>query len=206
VKYAKTLTLIATAATALMAFAATASATTVTSPTGTTYTSTIRAESAALSFDGAFVTITCNKSTFEGKIEKHGSGVTAAGNLSTLDFQECNFPFKTESPGSLEFHAIRKGITPHETCVAATETDNCSATVTSNGTKLTFETSVGSCTFTTGSTAIGTLTTTATTGGKGKLDIAGTIPRTGGSFLCGSSATWTGSYIFSTPSTLWIDD
>jgi hypothetical protein len=204
-KLVKILGLMAVAATALMAFAATASATTITSPTGTTYTTTIAATAGATSLDGAFVTVTCNKSTVEGKVESHGKGVTAGGKISTLDFTECNFPTKVEANGSLEIHPIRKDISPHTTCLE-TDGDVCQGTLTSSGAKVTIETSLGSCTFTTSSTSVGTLTTTAKTGGKAVLDIAGTIPRTGGSFLCGSSGTWTGSYTVNTPSTLWIDE
>jgi hypothetical protein len=204
-KYAKILGLLALAATALMAFAATASATTLTSPTGTTYTSTVAATAGATSLEGAFVTVTCNKSILEGKIESHGKGVTGGGKISTLDFTECNFPTKVAANGAEEYHAIRKDIQPHTTCLE-TDGDTCLGTLTSSGTITTVETSLGSCTFTTSSTSIGTVTTTAKTGGKAVIDIAATIPRTGGSFLCGSSATWTGSYTINTPSTLWFDE
>jgi hypothetical protein len=67
-------------------------------------------------------------------------------------------------------------------------------------------TSVGTCIFTTASTAIGVLTGTDATGSTAVLDISGKIPRTGGNFLCGSSATWTGSYSFTSPDSLWIDE
>jgi hypothetical protein len=204
-KYAKILGLLAVAATALMAFAATASATTYTSPTGTSYTSTVKAVAGATSLDGAFVTVTCNKSTVEGKIESHGSGVTAKGSISTLDFTECNFPVKVLKNGSLETHAVLiDAEKKHVTCT--TGIDTCIGTTTSTGAEVSIETSLGTCVFSTSSTSIGTLTTTAQTGGKAKLDIAGTIPRTGGSFLCGSTGTWTGSYTVETPSTLWLDE
>jgi hypothetical protein len=68
----------AVAVAALMVFAASAFATTLTSPTGTTYTSTFKAvvdsneKAVSPTFDGSFTTITCKKSTIEGKIERHG--------------------------------------------------------------------------------------------------------------------------------------
>jgi hypothetical protein len=200
-KYVKALGLMAAVTAALMAFAASAWASTDTSPTGTIYTSTIKAQSASLSLDGAFVTVTCTGSTIEGKIEKHGAGVTPSTKLSTADITGCNFPTKVETNGSMEVHAI-KPQTPHEACTSG---DSCWATLTSTGTQVSIETSLGLCVFTTSSTSIGTLTLTPATGGKAKLDVAGAIPRTGGSFLCGSSATATGSYTVETPSTLWID-
>ena len=78
-KYAKMLGLLAVAAAALMAFAGVASATTLTSPSGTTYTSTIKATSegtTTLHNSSLGIAVSCEESTVEGKVEKHGSGVT----------------------------------------------------------------------------------------------------------------------------------
>jgi hypothetical protein len=188
-KFTKILGLMAVAVAALMAFAATASATTLTSPSGTTYTSTIKASSeGATSLEGAFVTVTCQKSNVEGKVEKHGSGVTAGGNISTLTFTECNFPTTVVKKGSLEIHSAGSG----------------NGTLTGSGSEISIETSLGTCVFTTSSTKLGTLT--GSTSKNATLDIeSAAIPRTGGSFLCGSSGTWTGSYSVTTPSTLTVD-
>jgi hypothetical protein len=211
-KYVRILGLMAVAATALMAFASSASATTLTSPTGTTYTSTFKlvsdtsAGATPLTWDGSFTTVKCSKSTIEGKIETHGTSVTASGKLSKWTFEECNFPFTTQANGSLEIHPVKKGVEPHETCLVA-EGDNCQGTLTSTGAKVTVATSVGTCTFTTNGTNIGTLTTTAQTGKTATLDIGSSpIPRTEGNFLCGSTATLTGNYEVVTPDSLWIDE
>lgn len=204
-KYVKMLGVLAVAAAALMAFAGSASASNLTSPTGTTYTNTITATAGATTLHGSFVSVTCNKSHVKGKVSQHGAGVTVKGNIEELSFTECNFPTTVETTGSLEVHPIRPKVSPHTTCLAA-DGDTCDGTLTSTGAKVTITTSVGSCTFTTNATPIGTVTGTSTTGSKAKLDISGTIPRTGGSFLCGSSGTWTGSYTVDTPSTLWIDE
>jgi hypothetical protein len=204
-KHVKFLGLLAIAAAALMAFASSASATTITSPTGTTFTSKLIATSTNSSLDGAFTTVSCKKSTVEGNVEQHGTSVTARGKNTSLTFSECNFPVKVEAAGSEIWHAIRPNIQPHTTCLS-TDTDTCLGTVTSTEAKVTIETSVGNCTFTTNETSVGTLTTTSTTKGNAVLDISGTIPRTGGNFLCGSSGTWTGSYTINTPSSLWVDE
>jgi hypothetical protein len=205
--------LMAAAVAALMAFAASASATTLTSPTGTVYTSTFKAvvdsneKAVTPAFDGSFTTITACRSTIEGKIEQHGTGVTAGGAISKLTFENCNFPVTVLANGSLEIHPVRvnaKG--EHETCLT-TDGDTCRGTLTSTGAKLTMATSVGTCTFTTNGTNIGTLTTTAQTGKTATLDIGSSpIPRTEGNFLCGSSATWTGNYEVVTPDSLWVDE
>ena len=204
-KHFKTPGLLVVAAAALTAFAGSASATTLTSPTGTTYTGTITATAGVTARDGAFTTITCSSSHLEGSVSQHGADVTTKVSLSTLSFNGCNFPTIVEAAGSLEIHPVRPGVSPHATCLAG-DGDKCDGTVTSSNTKLTMSTSVGNCTFTTKDTPIGTLTASSTTGGKAVLDIQGNIPRTEGNFLCGSSATWTGSYTFDTPSTFWIDE
>lgn len=203
-KYVKMLGMLAIAAAALMAFVGTASASTITSPTGTAATN-LTATAGATSLDGAFVTVTCQKSHVAGSVTSQGESQTVKGSISELSFTECNFPVKVEANGTLELHAIRPGVSPHTTCLAE-DGDKCDGTLTSSEAKVTIETSVGNCTFTTNGTSIGTVTGTATTGGKAQLDITGKIPRTGGSFLCGSSGTWTGSYTVDSPSTLWIDE
>jgi hypothetical protein len=186
-KYAKMLGLLAVAAAALMAFAGVASATTLTSPAGTTYTGKIQSESiGATSLHGPFTTVTCGASSVDGKVESHGSGVTAGGKISTLTYTECNFPVKVIKNGSLEVHA--------------------NGTLTSSGAEITVgPTSIGvSCIYTTANTDIGTLTSSSTS--HAVLDInSAAIPRTGHSVFCGSSGTWTGSYTVTEPSTLVVD-
>lgn len=213
-KYVKMLGLMAVAAAALMAFAATASATTLTSPTGTIYTGKIHAEvdtnegALAPTLDGAFSTVNCKKSTVEGTVESHGAGVTAGGKITTLTFGECNFPVTVLKPGTLSIHAIKPESGEHKTCENTPNTpDTCWGTLYSDKAEVTVATSVGSCIFTTANTSIGTLTTTPTTGKTATLDIGSSpIPRTGGNFLCGATATWTGNYVVDTPDSLWIDD
>jgi hypothetical protein len=199
-KFIKMLGLLAVAAAAMMAITATASATTLTSPTGTVYTGTITAVSeGATSLHGPFTTVTCQKSHVEGKVEKHGNGVTAGGKLSTLSFSECNFPVTVLKAGSLEIHPVTHTAPGVET----------TGTVTSSGAEITIQTSIANCLFTTSGTDVGTFTgtedqKTATTTATLDINSAG-IPRTGHSIFCGSSGTWTGSYEITTPDHLFLD-
>lgn len=191
-KYAKMLGLLAVAVAALMAFAGTASATTLTSPSGTTYTSTIKSSSeGTTSLHGPFTTVSCTASTVEGKVEKHGAGVTVSGAISKLTFSGCNFPVTVLKAGSLEVHNI---------------SGTKDGTLTSNGAEITIQTSIASCIFTTSNTDIGRLTAAPSNTGHATLDInSAGIPRTGHSVFCGSSGTWTGSYKVETPTGLLVD-
>jgi hypothetical protein len=127
-------------------------------------------------------------SSLEGQIETH-TETKASGKLSSLTFSSCNFPVTVNKSGSIEIEAIGEG----------------KGTVKSSGAEITIETSIDTCVFTTSNTDIGTLTGTGVTAGNAVLDLSGTLPRTAGNFFCGTSGTLTGSYKFTTPSTLWVD-
>lgn len=194
-KCIKMLGLLAMTAAALMALAGGASATTITSPTGTDYTGAITAESEGfIKLDGAFVTIECD-SHIGSKVQQHGAGVTASGEVLALSFTNCNYPTTIVKRGSLEIHAVNCDVN-----------NECTGTLTSTGAEIAIHTSVGTCVFTTNATHIGSLTPTNETGGNATLDIVGAnILRTGGSFLCGAAGTLTGSYKVTTPASLFID-
>lgn len=192
----KSLATLAAVVTVCLALASTASATVVTSPAGTLYTSTIKAESEGkptLHGEGYAGTLSCN-STAEGKVESHGSSVTAEGKLSALNWTNCEGgKATTEQTGTLIAHAIGSG----------------NATITSTGTRVKTEmsTTFGPiiCVYETNATDIGTLTGSAVTKGNATLDISATILRTGGSSLCGNQGIWTGTYVVKTPELLNID-
>ncbi|HEX5989949.1 MAG TPA: hypothetical protein VFY75_07045 [Solirubrobacterales bacterium] len=193
-KYVKILGLLAVAASALMAFAATASATTITSPTGTSYTGTIHASSeGTTTLHGEALSVSCKKSTVTGTLSTHGSSVTASGPISTLDFSECGDDVVTvKQNGSLEAHGTATG-----------------ATLTSTGAIITIHTHLFgiNCTYETKNTDIGNLTdshSAATTGATLDID-SSLIPRVGDSVFCGEFGEWTGSYLVSTPSHLYVD-
>ena len=184
-KHMKILGLLAIAATALMVFAGIASASTVTSPAGTAYTSTIKASAGTTELVGSFTTVKCTSSTVEGNVKTHGAGITAEGPITSLTFSGCNYEVTVKKPGNLIAHANGGG----------------NATLTSDKAEVVVHTSVGECVFTTNETHIGSLTG----GTPAKLTIASAaIPRTGGNFLCGSSAKWSGTYTVNTPKTLFV--
>ena len=190
-KYFKMFGLILVAAAALSASAGTASAAIFTSPANTVYTSTIKAElegTTSLHLPASGVTITCQKSTLETKVERHGKDITAGGNISGLTISDCgtNNSVAVKKNGALEYHTTTIG----------------SATITWSGGEVTAELSFGfSCTFTTSNTDIGTITG----GTPATIDVSYKVPRTGDSFLCGTTGEWTGSYKVVSPSTLLVD-
>ena len=186
-KYVKMLGLLAVAAAAMMAFAGVASATTLTSPSGTTYTGNIAASAGLTELHGEAFSVACNKSAVSGKVEKHGAGVTAGGNIGSLTFSECSFPVTVLKAGSLEVHATSGG----------------NGTLTSSGAEITIHGPFGiNCLYKTSGTDVGNLTG----GSNAKLDIdSSLIPRTGDSAFCGAAGEWTGSYNVTTPNPLIVD-
>lgn len=195
-KHIKMLVLAAVAAIAAMAFTATASATSLTSPEGTTYTGELKAEAigSGLLFHGTG-TYGCSKSQAEGKIEQHGSGVTAVGKLSKWTLEGCNNHVTVLKLGTITIHTEEEG-------------SNGNGIVTVSGTEVTTTTtSIGmSCLYTTNETQLGVLTGSNTTGGNARLVInSALIPRTGHSVFCGSGNELTGEYTITSPSKLYVD-
>ena len=186
-KHLKLLWIAAIAMAAATAFAAPAFATVATSPAGTTYTGTLKGSGEA-SFDGAFVTINCT-SILEGVIESHGAGVTGKGKSTKWENLNCNFVVESLATGTIEIHTVGKG----------------EGTITSTGTEARAKTSIGDCIYRTNNTDLGRVTDSSITGGTAKIDLSGVIPRTGGNFLCGSTATLTGSATVTTPDQIFID-
>ena len=185
--YLKLCGLTAIAIVVAVAFAAPAFATIATSPAGTPYTGTLVGSGQA-QFDGPFVTIECT-SSLEGVIESHGAAVTGKGKSTKWENLKCNFPVETLATGTLEVHTVGKGL----------------GTITSTGTEGRVKTSIGDCIYRTNSTDLGTVTDSSITGGTATIDLSGKIPRTGGSFLCGSSDTLTGFATLTTPDQIFID-
>lgn len=178
-KHIRTLGLLTLATSLLAVFAGTASATTLTSPEGTAYTGTIAAESTNVALDGPFNTIECGESTFEGTVEAHGTAV--AGEIGSFSFSECNYEIVVTAGFIFTIHSIFKW--------------------TYDGLRIHTNTSLGKCEF----ASNGSEASDFTGGSPATLDTSMKLARTGGSFLCGSSATWTGTYTFTTPSQLYSD-
>jgi hypothetical protein len=192
-RFIKILGLLATAVAALMAFTGSAFGATATAPTGTTYTSTTAATSEGAIFLHGAGTVTCQNSTVEGKIESHGAGVNVGGKVSKLTFTNCGTDHVTvKQAGSLSV-----------TSAGTLFSTGAEISITRTQSPVTHLT----CVYTTNNTHIGNLTDThERNGAKATLHVLNSsIPRTGGSFLCGSFGELTGSYTVHTPGVLYID-
>lgn len=191
-RYFKMLSVAAVALIAAMALTATASATQLTTSGEAVYTGEIKAESISGSVVlHGLVDISCDSGGW-GSVKQHGASTTVTGPVENWAFSNCNQDVTINKPGALEVHtdAFGNGI------------------ITSSGTEITVViTSTGvTCTYTTNETVIGTLTDTDATKGNAILDAdSSKVPRTGGSFFCGSSGELTGTYKITTPSTLYVD-
>jgi hypothetical protein len=176
------------AAVSLMTYAPVALADNFTSPSGTTYTSTFKASASHVLINGSFIGITCTSSSMEGKVEKHGFGIDPGGKFSSLTFSGCTYPVTVLKPGSFDVDAEGAG----------------SGDFQLFGTEIKAHTSIGECVFTTSATTIGSFT--GSTSKNARVDSSpGQIPRTGGSFFCGSVGYLVGEYTVTTPSTLTVD-
>ncbi len=165
---------------AFLVFATAASATRVTTTTGgAAATPTLAAvnEGGHVVFANSIANIECS-STLEGKIESHGIGVAASGNLSSWEFIGCtnSWHVTTEKAGSLSI----------------TYTSGHNGSVVSNGTLVKTTRFLVPCNYETANTKIGTLTG----GNPATLNLEASIPiASGSSELCGGgNAKWEGAY------------
>jgi hypothetical protein len=194
-KYVKMLGLLAVAAAALMAFAGTASATSLTSPTGTGTTGPIHAVSEGHATlhgpEGTGLEVSC-PSTVEGSVTSHGAGKPASGPITSLVF---GATATAECTDGDVVHVKKAGT------LSVTSTGGYNGTLTSSGAEIEITNDIGvTCVYTTNNTHIGTVAG----GNPATLTInSATIPRTGGSFFCGSHGFWTGAYKTTAP--LYID-
>jgi len=191
-QHARILSLLATAITSLMAFASSASAApTLTSPSGTEYTGTIHAtlQSGTSALLKAGIEDTCTESTSSGPVTTNNE-THAQGSLSSLTFGKCTQHTNTRSAGSLTINQAGEVFT------------------TSSSVEVVV-TGIATCFYGAGLAPvhIGTLTPTSINTFTAKLDVSTTeLPRAPGSntFFCASQATWTGSYVVTTPDTLYV--
>lgn len=186
--YFKILGLLALAASVC---ATSASADELTSPSGGTATSIHATSEGHTVWDAPFGSVECS-STIAGSITQQGPGLDIKGNFTTVHFTNCT--------GNKTFSVLQKGTLTLD--VTATN----SGTLTWTGMELTvFDHSLGiDCIYRTSNTHIGTVTGSSTSHATLHIESAA-MPRTGGSFFCGSSAEWTGSYTFTGPNPLHLD-
>jgi hypothetical protein len=196
-KHLTTSGLAAVAAAAFMAFAGSASAAnTLTSPSGTTYTGTLTASASAgttLTLSATFATVTCTGSTVSGDVTTNNA-TEAAGPITSLAFSGCNSRF--------DVVPLKNANGNFGTFLINQKTE-----VFSSNSAITYEdTLFGShCVFgTTTNTKLGTLnqstsaTTPATVTMNTTLSYIGVLSRSS-SFVCGSRATFTGSFTITSP-------
>ncbi len=196
-KFMKVLGLAAIAAAALMAFvgAGTASAApndtvlckTTTLPCTGHYPvgTTIHAELATgtATLKAGFATITCKKSTVQGKT---ATTTTPEGNIEVLTFTEC---------GEAKVVVLKKGK------LQIHHTGGHVGNLTVSGVEVTVEVGGVSCTYG------GTISTGLTvTGGAPASMVANeaSIPKVAGGFLCANPSKWTAHYKVTTPNPLYI--
>jgi hypothetical protein len=188
-KNLKILGLAAVIAAALMALAGSASATTVTTTTGgaaMTASFHLVNEGGHVTFVNPIANISCS-STFDGKVEQHGAGVTAAAKVTTFSLTGCtnSWHYTTIASGVLEFH----------------RTSGHNGTVTWTGGKFDSTRFGVTCVYETKNTSIGTLTG----GNPATLKLEANIPINAveSSGLCGTGTVkWEGNYV--TTSALYI--
>lgn len=187
-KHLKMLGPLAAAVAMLAVFASNASATPVlTSPAGVEYTGTIHAtlEEGTTTLIKAGVEDTCTESTAHGTVTVNNT-THAESALTGFSFGSCTQHTTVTNPGRL---------TVGDTGTVFLSEFTLKITVTSPA--------EFTCAYMIGPTplAIGTLTA----GTPATLDVSTTkLEKDVGSFLCASTATWTGSYVVTTPSSLFI--
>jgi hypothetical protein len=182
-KYVRIIGFVAIAASALMAFMGTAAASVVTSPSGTVYTGTIKATSENyVTLHNSVGTVACN-STLEGKVEQHGAGVIPGGSMKSLTFTGCTngSVHETIIGGTFKIHPIGNG--------RGLLTLKIKFILTMFGVE---------CGYEANETTVGEITP----GEHATLHVNATIPRISGSFFCGSTGNWTGSYKFTAPTNM----
>lgn len=171
-----------------------ASATTLTGSGGTTLGvgTTFSAEAeGATTLHPPFGDIECEKSSLS-------SEMTNAGGSSSTPTWLVIVYSTGPCPGTV--HILKFGILEIHSA-------NPNGRITWTNLEMTVESFGFHCIFKTNGTEVGTLTGSATTGGNATLDLSATIPRTGGrsGAFCGSTAQWTGSLKFTSPSVINVD-
>jgi len=166
-----------------LAFAGAASASpTLTSPSGTTFfgTLTMTATSSVL-WKATAGNVTCTGSTSSMKVVSNNES-SASGQTSTWTFSGCSGTVHVLTLGATIFH--------HNT-----------GTVTEKEAEVTLSFFGVSCVFGGGTVDIGRMEG----GTPAKVTVNATLPLvSGSSFVCGSTASWSGGYTVTTPSTLFI--
>jgi hypothetical protein len=187
-KHLKMLGLFAMAAAALMAFAGSASAQTFTAPAGTEYTGAISSslEGSAL-LKAGFAEITCTAGTVAGSITTNNN-TEASGSITAVSFSSCKEGQTVDTLNNNGTLTILKA----------------SHAVSGTGTEVTTAVGGVSCVYGLGEKAT-SLGTAANSASGVTLSIKASLPKISGGFLCASPASWTASYIVTSPKSSVLD-
>jgi hypothetical protein len=190
-KHLKMLGLFAMAA-ALMAFAGSASAQTFTSPAGTEYTGNISStlEGSAL-LKAGIAEITCTAGTVSGSLTTNAN-TWAAGSITGVSFSSCREGQTVDTLNNKGFLTILGGI----------------HTASGTGTEVTTAVAGASCVYGLGETSnsLGTATNSGSgSTAKVTLFVNAKLPKISGGFLCANPASWTASYLVTSPSPSVLD-
>jgi hypothetical protein len=187
-KYIKILSLMAVAAAAFMAMAGSASATIIESTAGQLGKGAVIESSGTNAvLKAGFATVECANSAVSGVVTNAGgASSTVEGDISTLDFTNCNMTVTTLKEGTLVVHHI-------------SGTKN--GTLTSTGAEVKVDNHSVSCVYgTPNATDIGTIT-----GGEpATLNASASLTKISGGFLCANTAAWTASYTVTNPTSLFV--
>lgn len=148
----------------------------------------IEASSSNVDFAVPFGTVTCTGSTLKAEVGNPGgeSGEAVTGPFTSITFTSCSCPVTSLNKGTFEVNSSESG----------------NGTLKGTGNELEIKCSGISCIYKTSSTTLGVVT-----GGESAvLDVSATVPRTGGSggIFCGSTGTFTASYVVSAPEALFM--
>lgn len=152
--------------------------TALTSPEETPYTGALAAASEGhLTIHGSFGVKANCESSLEAEVAGHGEQVVAPVSSFSLTGCTNNYDFTLQETGTLTIDGE-----------GTVRSDGLAFIVDATGLGIT-------CGYTTAETKLGVLTDSQATETTATLDLEASLPRTHGSFLCGSAGTLTGSYV-----------
>jgi hypothetical protein len=147
---------------------------------GTEFSAALEEGQSVWTAGGGLIEITCNQTTFAGKVE---TATTPSMALSSLSFQECNNTIETLKPGNLTIHHDSEG----------------NGTLTFSGFQIRIKASGLTCTW--GGTVKEGVTLTG--GSPATIDTTATVPLESG-FFCPSSAVWHAKWKVTKPNPLFV--
>jgi hypothetical protein len=134
---------------------------------------------------------TCTKGVLSGPEAATGSSTeTVRIEILELYFENCTCPMTVITKGSLEIHYVGEG----------------RGTMTGKNSRITVNCAGVSCAYGTaaGGTDLGALDEPVTSSSDARITISASLPKMEGGFLCAGVETWTGEYIVTSPTPLYV--